>query len=351
MTIYNPLNSSQKEIRVLILEPGAQADILRCQLQVVRLHEAPKYEALSYVWGSRDNMPALFVNNHKVQVTENLHAALQRLRDPSHERTLWVDALCINQTDTAEKTTQLAMMSEIYRSTWRCLIWLGREPETPVPTVDKKQNDEVEKLLKESEEILKNLTSSILPTLETSDPLYSQYQALTNPKPSTTLIKEDTFRITQTNPSIWYGDDRDTPTVELRHLADMQNDSIFQAFCLFRLLFEDHHLCDIDYFHPDSHLKTALRAAHWLASRDWWTRIWTVQECILPPSCTVIYGPVEMPWSLLLTGMSNFQRHRATCCSSVPGINDTLNFHMDIIPVLEELRAQQHGGLKPLLKC
>lgn len=55
-------------------------------------------------------------------VTQNLHAALKRLRLQHQSRLLWVDAICINQDDTSEKSFQVAMMSEIYSKTIKGLL-------------------------------------------------------------------------------------------------------------------------------------------------------------------------------------------------------------------------------------
>jgi hypothetical protein len=38
---------------------------------------------------------------------------------------LWIDAICINQTDIAERSHQVQMMMDIYRQCECCLIWLG----------------------------------------------------------------------------------------------------------------------------------------------------------------------------------------------------------------------------------
>ncbi|KAM5385153.1 hypothetical protein ACJZ2D_001114 [Fusarium nematophilum] len=324
------------------LTPGRKLwDLLRER----RAYTAEK--ALSYVWGGRDDMQYLYIGPQQVSITKNLHAALQRLRYRDRRRTLWVDAICINQDDLSEKSTQVAMMSEVYGLTSNCLIWLGEEPEAPVRTVSQEQSD-VDKLLKQSDQFLQNLTSSLLPMLDDSSPLIEEPQKLSEPLPATNF-KEDTFRITRTRPCTWYGDARDAETLEMRNLPSMRDDSIFQAFCAFRLLSQDRHLHEIAYFElePDgghTFLTNARRAAHWLASRDWWTRVWTVQECILPKGCMVIYGPVEMPWDTLLTAVSNFQRHRTGCCASIPGIHDMLNFHVDIMPVLEDLRTRRRLG-------
>ncbi|KAK8076679.1 hypothetical protein PG994_003951 [Apiospora phragmitis] len=72
-------------------------------------------------------------------VTDNLVAALRRLRPlPSSSsqararaRVLWVDAVCIDQDNTAEKSAQIPLMARLYRSARYVLAWLG-EPTEPM---------------------------------------------------------------------------------------------------------------------------------------------------------------------------------------------------------------------------
>jgi hypothetical protein len=52
-------------------------------------------------------------------------SALSHLRDPSIERIIWVDAVCINQNDDPEKKHQIGLMSKIYSQANRVIIWLG----------------------------------------------------------------------------------------------------------------------------------------------------------------------------------------------------------------------------------
>ncbi|KAI1617118.1 heterokaryon incompatibility protein-domain-containing protein [Exophiala viscosa] len=42
---------------------------------------------------------------------------------------LWVDALCINQNDSAEKSEQIPLMKEIYKHALRVIVWLGPSSE------------------------------------------------------------------------------------------------------------------------------------------------------------------------------------------------------------------------------
>lgn len=90
------------------------------------------YEALSYTWGSNDKPQAVLIGGSLLPVTENLHTALSYLRDHQLERTLWVDAICINQEDEDEKNTHIPLMRAIYAQADRVIVWLG-EPDHAGP--------------------------------------------------------------------------------------------------------------------------------------------------------------------------------------------------------------------------
>lgn len=112
------------QIRVLDLQPGTTESEIRILLRVERLTNA--YEALSYTWGASTENRVVRVNNDfVVSVTDNLFRALRCLRLPDTIRTLWIDALCINQSDDDEKSQQVQMMSRIYREASQVNVWLG----------------------------------------------------------------------------------------------------------------------------------------------------------------------------------------------------------------------------------
>lgn len=52
---------------------------------------------------------------------------LHYLRPRSGIRTVWIDALCINQKDVIERETQVAMMKTIYQSSLRVVVYLGED--------------------------------------------------------------------------------------------------------------------------------------------------------------------------------------------------------------------------------
>ncbi|CAG8378732.1 unnamed protein product [Penicillium salamii] len=91
------------------------------------------YEALSYCWESEDKPKSIILNGYKFSVTENLFSALQHLRDRQLPRTLWIDAICINQgtreNDIDEKNKQIPLMRKIYAQAGCVIVWLGDDRE------------------------------------------------------------------------------------------------------------------------------------------------------------------------------------------------------------------------------
>ncbi|KIW84426.1 hypothetical protein Z517_03676 [Fonsecaea pedrosoi CBS 271.37] len=112
-------------IRLLELEPGTADDPVRCRLQPVSLESCPSYECISYVWEGLPGNATIFCEGQPVEIKANLYAALKAFRDVAKARTLWADALCINQKDKPEKARQIPLMPQIYGRARQVLLWLG----------------------------------------------------------------------------------------------------------------------------------------------------------------------------------------------------------------------------------
>ncbi|KAJ2904279.1 uncharacterized protein MKZ38_008490 [Zalerion maritima] len=163
---YPPLPATYTEdgdtvhwARMVTLQPGAFDEALFISLEDACLStdSPPEYEALSYVWGSpatstTTSLPGVMVinaspnpssssssiamnlpqsnNNHAFQflpTTPNLESTLRHLRYPNKTRHLWVDAICVNQTDDDEKNVQVSQMGDVYRRAATVVVWLGPE--------------------------------------------------------------------------------------------------------------------------------------------------------------------------------------------------------------------------------
>lgn len=70
----------------------------------------PMYEALSYTWVLLENPETVYVTGcshdgrKTMQVTQNLFDALRHLQYTNVMRTLWVDAICINQRNMSKRS-------------------------------------------------------------------------------------------------------------------------------------------------------------------------------------------------------------------------------------------------------
>ncbi|KAL6354755.1 hypothetical protein LRP88_12100 [Fusarium phalaenopsidis] len=124
------LDVVQEQIRILHLEPGWGSAPISCTIHRISLASdpPPKYEALSYTWGDPKVTREIIVNGYLVNVTFNLYSALYRLRQPEEMRVLWVDALCINQTDVDERGQQVGLMGKIYSICDNTVIWIDEPP-------------------------------------------------------------------------------------------------------------------------------------------------------------------------------------------------------------------------------
>ncbi|KAH8777179.1 heterokaryon incompatibility protein-domain-containing protein, partial [Hyaloscypha sp. PMI_1271] len=117
--------SFEDMIRLMVLEPGRKKGKMKCTLITTRLVDAPNYEAISYVWGSSVKLGVIWCNGKKLEVTMNLYYALQTFRRRFRQRVLWADAICINQQDTTERSSQVRLMCSIFQRASGVLAWLG----------------------------------------------------------------------------------------------------------------------------------------------------------------------------------------------------------------------------------
>lgn len=126
---YTFLDPTTHDIRLIVLLPSkAESAQIECLVTQVSLDDTPDYEALSYTWGSQnEEIGTVSVESKPFPITSNLEDALRHLRLEEEPRTLWVDALSINQTDDEEKSHQVQQMKSIFQSATKVVIWLGKE--------------------------------------------------------------------------------------------------------------------------------------------------------------------------------------------------------------------------------
>ncbi|KAF4460606.1 hypothetical protein FALBO_12611 [Fusarium albosuccineum] len=154
---YHALDSTNKEIRLLRLVLDAcfkeHNDNLVVASVRTKLSNHAKYRALSSCWGSLEEtrpITVLFADSSEVsssydseqhnrvsskaptvefQITTNLHDALLSFYQTNEEGFFWVDAICINQGDIDERSSQVSFMKSVYNCADSVLVWLGDSPE------------------------------------------------------------------------------------------------------------------------------------------------------------------------------------------------------------------------------
>jgi len=130
-TLYSslPLPRHSRSIRILDVEPSASSDdeSIRGQLRVVSLDDNNmEFSALSYVWGAPASPPRMITCGlYSIPITANCWSALWHLRKHFGSMSLWIDSVCINQDDLAEKQSQIPMMGDIYSRSRSVYAWLG----------------------------------------------------------------------------------------------------------------------------------------------------------------------------------------------------------------------------------
>jgi hypothetical protein len=123
---YSKLPTTES-IRLIELHPGEPESRLVCSLITVDLSSQPTYEAISYVWGKPEYSQSIQCNEGTLRITPSLHEALQHFRDTQKCKTLWADALCINQKSEIERGQQITLMDRIFNQAQQVLIWLGHD--------------------------------------------------------------------------------------------------------------------------------------------------------------------------------------------------------------------------------
>ncbi|KAL0262769.1 hypothetical protein SLS55_001742 [Diplodia seriata] len=238
---YTPLSPGHT-IRILTLWPGSGDTQLRCETREVALGEGVYYEALSYTWGDQSTGTLISFNGLLLPIAPNLCSALLHLRLPDRPRSLWIDAVCINQLDNEEKSEQVRMMRGIYQEASRVVVWLGPMEDDSDAAMDLVTGD---------------LTAGCDEAAVPSD-----FEFVDNDQPSRpegkgkqpaneiTRGRQRNVKVTVSSESREHSDDEHTPRGRL----------------------ED----------AESPGERAWTALHALIQRPWWSRAWVLQEYTVP---------------------------------------------------------------------
>ncbi|KAK8093705.1 hypothetical protein PG997_000390 [Apiospora hydei] len=126
--IHQPLGDASRQIRLVTIEPidHAHPTVIVCRMETFQLEGdgRPPYKALSYQWNALEGAKFIMLNVKLIKVTSNLYQALMQFRRDTTIRHLWIDALCIDQTNHDEKSQQIPLMGNIFAYADEVLVWL-----------------------------------------------------------------------------------------------------------------------------------------------------------------------------------------------------------------------------------
>ncbi|GAP87007.1 putative heterokaryon incompatibility protein [Rosellinia necatrix] len=268
-------------IRILTLA-GSQSftDPIHVRLSVVELASRPPpvYEALSYCWGDAADRRLVFCDGAPFPVTRNLETALRHLRrcgegkgEDGGDRVLWVDAICINQNDLAERAHQVGLMRQIYETASRVVIWLGEA------------KDDSHLVLPLCKRLFNTWQDLLLDDFDLADPTILF-------RPDVGAIWRTKLREVKHNKAIMARSQGGGMANDDSHQPDgtearREDDEAEEA-----MLLED----------PT---KEDVAAMLLLISRPWFTRCWVFQEAVLGRSPLVLCGESALEWDMFYAGV------------------------------------------------
>lgn len=120
------ISRSNDEIRLLSVDQDSQdasGGPRRWHLRPATTEDS--YFALSYVWGEPGNELAIDIDGYLFYIRHNLYEFLQSVSSYLTTTSIWVDAICIDQSSVDERNHQVGLMGQIYRRAHGTVSWLG----------------------------------------------------------------------------------------------------------------------------------------------------------------------------------------------------------------------------------
>lgn len=116
-----------KHVRLLKVDHGATSDSLVFEFVTAPLDEVRnQFVAISYCWGKAKRDRFLVLRGGVVvPITANVESLIAQIFAGHDRELIWIDAVCINQDDIAERSAQVQIMKDIYDAARRVSVWLG----------------------------------------------------------------------------------------------------------------------------------------------------------------------------------------------------------------------------------
>jgi hypothetical protein len=124
--VHSPLPDSETHIRLLEVLQGNFEQHVVCVMSTWPLDSAPPYSAISYTWGDPALTANITIDGRDMVVGQNCEYALQQtFAIKKKEKRVWVDAVCIDQTNIKERGHQVAIMGKVYSKAAQVFACVG----------------------------------------------------------------------------------------------------------------------------------------------------------------------------------------------------------------------------------
>jgi hypothetical protein len=123
---HRPLRSSSHQIRLLRID-DFQDGLVSCSLRHYSFssNSCPRFIAVSYRWGEEKASGHILLNGRPLPICDNLDAFFSSTYSSLVGEYLWIDQICIDQTDTDEQNQQVTMMDRVFQTAYKVIAWVG----------------------------------------------------------------------------------------------------------------------------------------------------------------------------------------------------------------------------------
>lgn len=122
--VYGPLDEAKRQFRLMRMEHDEDSQI-KCHLGIFSLDTEMVYVALSYCWTEKEPTCEILLNGRPFQVRPNLFDYLSLMSEERQNCQVFTDALCINQENEAEISSQISIMGHIYEHAQEVVACMG----------------------------------------------------------------------------------------------------------------------------------------------------------------------------------------------------------------------------------
>ena len=280
---------------------------MSCDLSVIDLDaDHPPFASLSYVWNidTDEKRDAILCGGQALSLTRNGHDALGHLRARLGSFTIWIDAICIDQTNHEEKLNQVRLMGSVYSKASIVYVWMG---------------------------IGKNNTNRALNFIE-----HARFQHYFRWDIESASIKDHKLETQKAACAYAFG--RLGRVQE--SLSSVQRESIMDYYSYFLLITIGYGLPAGYRYRSDQVLFDDLIA---LLDNIWLTRMWTYQEILLASNPILVLGNIHLQWSQPERAII-FLQYSGVCGRLQPRLNRVLEAWTKLVLSRDRLYAFQSAS-------